>query len=373
MRRRTRAPLVTIAAGVIALSLGVGGPSLSEAAASTAVSPGSDVPGDPYIDGLKALAPTNTWAVGSIPPDDGSAYGSPWAGRWDGSRWHRSHLPLPLRTGLSLGQVDASSAANVWAVGPRYGATGVPMVALHFDGQSWHRTPIVQRPEVTLNSLSVLSPTDVWAVGWIGFSSEKPFAEHWDGQAWTISDVYTAPPAEESWLRSSAAVSAGDVWAVGGTWRYRTGEDHSLVEHWGGHRWSRVPSPSLEPLTAAAAVASDDVWAAGGHTIQHWDGHSWKRVATPKLRAPTISSMSARSADDIWAAGVFRGPDHKRTYETLMLHWDGSAWTQVPVEGGPSDFDSLYTVSADAGDDAWTAGHSGDERFVRHWDGTTWS
>src|SRR5690349_24609207 len=76
-----------------------------------------------------------------------------------------------------------------------------------------------------------------------------------------------------------AAVSANDIWAVGGGQR-------TVIEHWDGTAWTIVPGaedPNLETrLAAVTALASDDVWAVGqyfddldnGHTlIQHWDGH----------------------------------------------------------------------------------------------------
>ena len=62
-------------------------------------------------------------------------------------------------------------------------------------------------------------------------------------------------------LYGVAAVSAGDVWAVGRTHFFRT-----LVMHWNGAAWRRVPSPSFssnEELTGVAAVGARQVWAVG--------------------------------------------------------------------------------------------------------------
>src|SRR5436309_4300002 len=101
------------------------------------------------------------------------------------------------------------------------------------------------------------------------------------GPGWRI--VAGADPSKEyNELRSLAAVSAKDVWAVG---TYGTEEFAlTLIERWDGASWSHVPSPSVagysNHLHAAAAVSPDDVWAIGGshrgtglwRTLTlHWD------------------------------------------------------------------------------------------------------
>ncbi len=49
-------------------------------------------------------------------------------------------------------------------------------------------------------------------------------------------------------------------------------------------------------------------------------------------------------------------------YHGLALHWNGEAWTQVPVPGGIADFVAF------ASDDVYAAGSG-----IMHWDGTSWS
>ena len=66
-----------------------------------------------------------------------------------------------------------------------------------------------------LNGVTVLSPTNVWAVGSYSNSSSISYLliEHWDGTQWTAT---TFPKISGS-LQAVAAVSATDVWAVGNT------------------------------------------------------------------------------------------------------------------------------------------------------------
>jgi hypothetical protein len=68
-------------------------------------------------------------------------------------------------------------------------------------------------------------------------------------------------------LDGAAATSAGNAWAVG---FFTSGSGHaSLIEHWDGHAWARVPSPSpggpgsFNDLAAVAAGSASNAWAAG--------------------------------------------------------------------------------------------------------------
>src|SRR5260221_6238923 len=86
-------------------------------------------------------------------------------------------------------------------------------------------------------------------------------------------------------LQSVAAVSARDVWAVGRAGAEGCGCAKTLILHWNGGAWSRVPSPNpggLGSLSGVAFSAADDGWAvgtAGGRMlILRWDGERWRRV-----------------------------------------------------------------------------------------------
>ncbi len=85
-----------------------------------------------------------------------------------------------------------------------------------------------------------------------------------------------------------------------------------------------------------------------------------------------------------WAVG-FYDVNEIGGSKTLILHWDGTAWTKVnsPNPSCPhyaySD-NQLYGVSARSGSDAWAVGDYGDCAFatgrqdtlVAHWNGRAW-
>src|ERR1700722_12399164 len=101
-------------------------------------------------------------------------------------------------------------------------------------------------------------------------------------------------------------------------------------------------------LTGVAAASASNAWAVGaagsdasGKVLMlHWNGKAWSRVTSPKVLDGTAGELSALPvvpATDAWAAGVTgtagSGKDH-----TLLLHWNGRAWSQVtspaPFTGG---------------------------------------
>ncbi|MCK2215267.1 hypothetical protein MF672_015935 [Actinomadura sp. ATCC 31491] len=159
-----------------------------------------------------------------------------------------------------------------------------------------------------------------------------------------------------------------------------------------GGRWTFVPTaPSPDPtvsrpnLQGMDSISPSAAWSVGEYTtqsadsagaaIQQWDGRVWKNIDNPaRTRAnATLRAVSARSRDDVWAVGrQFTDPGR---IESLILHYDGKAWTELP--GAPGVLAELVSVSARASDDVWAVGfeRKGDVfgPVALHWDGTSWS
>ncbi len=258
----------------------------------------------------------------------------------------------------------------------------------------------------TLTGLSVLSPTEAWAVGsstnvppaWLsprppGMISPAPpeltvpLALRWNGRTWDrvqapnagVVDLANSQPVGGAGFTDVAVRSADDVWAVGGG-------QSPLIEHWDGTTWAVVLSPPVnlvdERLAAVAADAPDDAWAAGsggesgaiGPVIEHWDGRAWTitPVADIDARYTTVADLLALSPTDAWAVGQMW--DH-----ALVLHWDGDQWAQV---ASPRDRATrLSALAAVASDDLWAVGttfadvdgNGPTQGVIEHWDGRAWN
>jgi len=239
----------------------------------------------------------------------------------------------------------------------------------------------------SLLTVTALSSTDAWAVGFAGYIdshgmfAESPLIEHWDGSKWSISGGHMG----QGVLAGVAAVGPNDVWAVG-----HRGLDplemRPLIVHWDGARWSIVPSPSVPEgtLGALAVVGPADIWAAGMElgtfrtVIEHWDGSSWTTVAHPSPRSSYVNfgALAAVSSDDVWLVGSHL--NDQGSSRTLAEHWDGSSWTRVPTPNMGGKSTSFGGIVAVASDDVWASGSYAvsDARstaLLAHWDGEAWS
>ncbi len=156
-----------------------------------------------------------------------------------------------------------------------------------------------------------------------------------------------------------AADGAGHLWASSiSKFGVRSTRDWATVNYWNGTSWSAslLPEPAGALATRVAAVAvagPSDVWAAGNYQtiigttyvnnvlIEHWDGTAWHLSAAP-LGGSTyntgIRGLVALGPDDVWAVGSERTGTQD---DGLVLHWNGSTWTQVDVPDSISHYESV--------------------------------
>jgi anti-sigma factor RsiW len=128
-----------------------------------------------------------------------------------------------------------------------------------------------------LNAVSAVSADDIWAVGSAYGNAPHMLAEHWNGTRWSIvatpaigSTPYFDPDnpdgGSHGGFRGVVAISANDVWAVGFGY-FARGSSNTLIEHWNGTTWLIAPSPKghyhQNWLNGVAAVSGGDIWAVG--------------------------------------------------------------------------------------------------------------
>jgi hypothetical protein len=205
---------------------------------------------------------------------------------------------------------------------------------------------------------------------------------HWNGIEW--QQVLSPSPPGGS-LSGVAATSSSNAWAVG------SDTSGSLILHWNGTSWKQVPSPSGIGLSAVTATSLTNAWAVGcveiygcndnaapGQriVIVHWNGATWKRVPSPNPAGyPNLDflyGVAATSATNAWAVGYYtQGAGD----QTLILHWNGTRWQQVPSPNPDSFFSILSAVSAASAasaDNVWAAGAAGAGYLIAHCNGTRW-
>ena len=226
-----------------------------------------------------------------------------------------------------------------------------------------------------LTSAAAVSATDAWTVGYANVGTTifrgAPLAEHFDGTRWSIVPTAPVPAGDDARLAAVAFSSASDGWAVG------TDASSTIIEHYNGTSWTRLPSPAGQPssarLNSVAAVSSSDAWTVGyaGKTplIEHWDGSAWG-IVTGAVACARLYGITALSASNIWVVGE----TCNRAVTPVIEHFDGTAWHQVaqPV----FTYDSfLISVSADSPTDVWAVGGQSSTQpvLLEHYDGTAWT
>jgi hypothetical protein len=294
------------------------------------------------------------------------------------------------RTGYSihgtLEAVAATSATNAWAVG----YAGGPLI-VHWNGSTWSRVPAAVPGGTTLDAIGASSPDNAWALGGAYHRNgtwQGTVAAHWDGRAWRQVPV---PAASSTALSSVSVTSPSNAWAVGADWTSAQGPASAhrpLALHWNGSAWQRVPLPALPipaggsaMLDAVSATSARDAWAVGDFLssegvlgtgfVLHWNGSAWSQVPSAPASATYSIAIVATAASYVWLAGTVAGL------------WNGRTWTTVRVplvtnhlgnRGG--DVDAL----AVSGHNVWLAGsyctpaHCGTQTLplLLYWTGDRW-
>src|SRR5262249_355882 len=147
--------------------------------------------------------------------------------------------------------------------------------------------------------------SDVWAVGFYYNGPRQTLVEHWNGSTWSVVPSPN-PDMDDDTLNGVTAISSSDVWAVGAA---GTG---TLTEHWNGSVWSVVPNPGTGDFAAVSAVSSSNVWAVGsdGHShtqTLHWNGTAWSVIPSPSPGASDnfLTGVAAISSTSAWAVGYY--------------------------------------------------------------------
>jgi hypothetical protein len=213
--------------------------------------------------------------------------------------------------------------------------------------------------------------------------------------SWTRIPSPNSPGSNE--LLGAAGSDSTHVWAVGrvvsdsspSTWR-------SLILRWNGSVWSPVPHPAFAEnhlLSDVDAPGAGDAWAVGNRwlssggvntLVEHWDGSAWRVVTSPNPNPGSINQLLDVKAvpsqpNSVWAVGSYDDPATAYGELTLTMRRTRGRWRVVPSPNVTSD-NHLEAVDATGPNDAWAVGWGSTGQFggtavpiILHWDGTRWS
>jgi len=293
--------------------------------------PAAPVPSS-YLSDIVAISSNDIWAVGHQ-DNDGQADFSV-TQHWDGVAWVQVASPNPSKDPFYgenyLAGVAAVASNDVWAVGYQETNTGYSELLIHWDGASWALFAPLPGGYRILRDVTALATNDVWAVGY-SFTFKggyQPLVMHWNGTQW--ADI-AAPTTQDgySFFYSVTAVSSSDIWAVG----YGGIPAEPLTAHWDGSGWAFVSSPNFPNgyafLQNVTSLASNDVWAVGYNLVgqsyqplvEHWDGASWTTTTVPTVKHASnqLYGIASDKAGGLWVAGYYYPRDFSKPISTLIL------------------------------------------------------
>jgi hypothetical protein len=318
------------------------------------------------LTGVVALSSGDQWAVGSWTQYPDAYTFHPLVERRDAASgsWGVVASPNSLARNSYLNAVAGSGPNDVWAVGGADdGGSTYETLVEHWDGSSWSIVSTASFPGV-LHGVVALGPDNVWAVGNENYPG-RGLIEHWDGTSWTATYLRYA-----ALLRGIAAVGARQIWAVGQRYGRNPYGDATLTLRFNGRSWSRVPSPDplsgtdtdQNWLTSVSAVTANDVWAVGRYgnhdggppdqtLIEHWNGGRWTVVPSPNPGGPSVDNdlwgVAARGSNDVWAVGGVGAFLNPQFSSPVSLHWNGSTWAQAAVAAPQAG--ELFGVAVEPG------------------------
>ncbi len=110
---------------------------------------------------------------------------------------------------------------------------------------------------------------------------------------------------------------------------------------WNGAAWTRVPSPSPGPNSYLLSVAAPagSAWAVGYtdspmRTLHGVERNVWTTGSRTPGRPATIFPGGVVAPGSAWAVGY--NDSGGVISESLILRWDGTAWTTVPSPRPPT-------------------------------------
>lgn len=286
--------------------------------------------------------------------------------RFDGSAW--SVIPSPDQGGLNNGLNSISmTSGGGWAAGYSLqggggsGPTYQPL-ALSWDGTQWSlASPARLTGNAVFTGVDALAGGTAWAVGFqtTAAGTRRTLIENASGGAWTpVASPNDGTGTSDNTLTAVGGTAATGLWAVG--WRQSPAGLVPLILRYD----TTLPSPTWVSVTGAGGVPSpgqvetaltgvdvltaSDVWAVGYYDdgsgqqplALHWDGSTWSNSPVPGIGV--LRKVRAVAPDNVWAAGAYYNAGKRHT-ETLVAHFDGTAWTTVTSadRGAPDEFIGL--------------------------------
>jgi hypothetical protein len=313
-----------------------------------AAAPSEVTSGYSFLD-VEPVGRSDAWAVGTSGVND-----LPWAypvlRHWHDGKWLNPRVPAWMNGAKpggwlnELTAVGGSSPDNVWAMGTYELVTESVDRAVHWNGKTWTKATVPASGAFAPYITSIVAPgtASAWAFGCYCEASDSPYIAHYYRGSW--HDVTPVSLASVGGIDTASVISPSDIWAVAA----QPNIDISSILHWNGKRWSVYPMPAALATGSnrffagggILATKNDGVWFAGavGESYQpaavHLDNGRWTidRVAAPEYLAALVSDGHG----GLWSAS-WQGSSSAQIWHYTAGRWRRSA--------DPAGIDPPYRIT----------------------------
>jgi hypothetical protein len=321
------------------------------------------VPGsDSELQDVAMVSPDEGWAVGYTLP-------GPLSPKSTGETvllMHYLHgVWSQVRTAIHgrLTSLSMLSATDGWAIGYQENGNITSDLFLHYDGHSWKQVLHTHPPTVGgIHQLQMLSDTDGWALSY----SYDAFLWQYDGQQWHAHPLqnqsdYNTASGEQGWLEGISMTSPTNGWAVGTM--QPAGTTAGFPASMGTPPANAAPTLPVSPPNGV---------------ILHYTGGQWTVVQT--ITGVELTSVVMTSPDEGWAVGQrdFVTASQEGLDNTpLLLHYLHGVWSEVPnpLSAADSQHLAFERVFLRSDQDGWiiigTGVNFGKSATLRY-DGSQW-
>ncbi|HKW23822.1 MAG TPA: hypothetical protein VJO13_20760 [Ktedonobacterales bacterium] len=293
------------------------------------------------------------WAIGS------TTSGAPFAMHYANGVWKQVTPPgADILHGLfAYRDVHMLSADEGWlGVNLEKDSQGNPTSALlHFTNGKWSR---VDTPFAVISTVLPVAPADAWVVGYATNTAPSPDMYHYQAGTWTKT---AAPPGIS--IFTLRMVSPNDIWASGlvGPGSSGTRTIEAAVAHYDGSQWRQVAVSASGNPEDVEAFDQNTSWAFTKYdpsvttgnapppnnpptivSAQYQHGNAWQHVAWPFTNLSLIGSLTRVSADEYWAIGYYyvthQTPTGNGGYTGsgyavgVLLYFANGAWHEIPTQ-----------------------------------------
>jgi hypothetical protein len=270
---------------------------------------------------------------------------------YDGTSWSRVAQGL---THYSLYEVWGSGPDDVWAVGGGYHGGGPESTVLHWDGVAW--TEVQTGGPATAAAVYSPNPDKVYVVGYRGMIHKRSGGQ-WSGQTTGQHDLISGVAALSE--TEAVTVSCGAIKrnsGPGGAWQtlYTVDQLSCLEKVWATPGGSQI-------IAVGRGYSGESMLPFAEGLVVRWDGTQWTRTWIRDVQY--LNGVWGLDSTHVYAVGH---GNLEGGQEARVFRFDGSAWSEMPIEGNPGG--QLYGVWASSPDDVWAVG-----TMVLRWDGVRWN